>query len=116
MYKDDLVEVKPSVYEIIFENNWYSRPGPIDIAAVKQEYKNLKGQSWPSWEKFVLQEFDGVSSTILNEINVENNLSNKLLIRTDTHPTVDEYHEYLLKVFGNIEKKHSKTSKVNRFE
>ena len=115
LYKDDLSEVQPSVYDVIFNCNWYSRPGPIDINLVRQEYKNLKGKSWPSWEKFVLQEFDEVPKNIQQEINEKYNLSNKLLVRTDTHPTYDEYHEYLLKVYGNIDKTHVKTSKVQRF-
>jgi hypothetical protein len=116
LYKDDLDEIKPSVYEVIFNSDWYSRPGPIDIDLVKKEYKDLKGNNWPSWEKFVLQEFDDVPDIILTEINEHHNLSNKLLIRTDTHPTYDEYYEYLLKVFGTIERKYLKTVKVQRFE
>jgi hypothetical protein len=116
LYKDDLAIVRPSVYEVIFNYDWYSRPGPIDIELVKQEYANLKGNHWPNWEKFVLQEFKGIPNTILNEINDNYNLSNKLLVRTDTHPTYDEYYEYLLKVFGNIEKKYVSGNKFKRFE
>jgi len=116
LYKDDLVEVKPSVYEIIFNNDWYSRPGLVDINLVKQEYKTVKGASWPSWEKFVLQEFDNVPARTIDEINNEYNLSNKLLVRTDTHPTTDEHYEYLCKVYGKVEKKHTKSIKVNRFK
>lgn len=116
LYNDDLKEIKPSVYEIIFQNDWYSRPGPIDIDLVKQEYKNLQGQDWPSWEKFVLQEFNGVSTLTLKEINVDYNLTKKLLIRTDTHPTFDEHFEYVLKTFGNVAKKFTRSSKVKRFE
>lgn len=116
LYKDDLLEVKPSVYEIIFNNDWYSRAGPVDVDIVKQEYKKVKGSDWPSWEKFVLRDFNGISSDILSEINNEYNLSNKLLVRTDTHPTTDEYYEYLQIVFGNIKQKYAKTAKVHRFK
>jgi hypothetical protein len=115
LYKDDLFEVKPSVYEVVFNNNWYSRPGKVDIDLVKNEYINLRGNEWPSWEKFVLREFDGVSKTILKEIDEKYNLSNKLLIRSDTHPTANESHEYLLKVYGKLEKKFSKSREVIRF-
>jgi len=116
LYKDDLDEVRPSVYEIIFNCDWYSRPGPIDINLVKQEYRNLQGVRWPSWEKFVLQDFDGIEKDIVKEINDDFNLSNKLLVRTDTHPTYDEYYEYLVKVFGQVKKQYIKTSRVKRFE
>jgi hypothetical protein len=115
VYKDDLALVKPSVYEVIFNKNWYSRKGPIDLTQVEHDYNSIKGLQWPTWEKFVLQEWDDTPKQIKKEITEEHNFLNKLLIRSDTHPTTDEHYEYLTKVFGKIEYKYVSSSKVTRF-
>jgi hypothetical protein len=102
LYKDELAAIKPSVYQVIFNNNWYSRPGPVNIAEVQQEYNACKGPNWPSWEKFVLQEFTNVPAKIVAEINEQHQLTNKLTVRSDTHPTTAEHLEYLQKVLPEI--------------
>ena len=69
LYNTELSLVKPSVYEVVFDNDWYSRNGAIDIDVVKDEYYAIQGKDWPSWQQFVLQEFSAIPSQVLYEIN-----------------------------------------------
>jgi hypothetical protein len=93
LYQDDVSIIYPSVYEVIFNKDWYSRPGLVKIKELKQEYENLQGADWPSWQEFIVNEIN-VNHTILKELEP---LIKKLHSRTDTHPLPTEHLEYILK-------------------
>jgi hypothetical protein len=102
LYQSEFEMIRPSVYEVIFNKDWYSRPGHVDWSHWKQSYANLEGPSWPSWKDFIVQNFKGIKSNIWNEINGHFKLD-KRLIRTDPHPTPAEHLEYLQKVLTEIQ-------------
>lgn len=95
LYKEELCTVKPSVYETVFNCNWYSRIGIKETEKLQNEYNIKRGDEWPSWENFVAQNFTGVPANVIAEINDENEFSNRFLTRYDTHPVPAEYLEYL---------------------
>lgn len=103
LYYKDFAVVKPSVYEIIFNYNWYNRVGPKDNEKLRAEYEIKRGGEWPTWEKFTEQDFTNIPKHIVDEINVKHNFSNRYLYRYDTHPTTTEYMEYLIKVAPDID-------------
>lgn len=95
LYQEEIKSIRPSVYETIFNHNWYSRVGYRSNTKLQEEYLIKRGDSWPTWEKFVEQDFTGIPTDIVEEINETHELSNKLLYRYDTHPIPSEYLEYL---------------------
>ena len=102
LYTNELATVKPSVYEAIFNCNWYSRQGYVDIKGLEQEYNVIRGNEWPTWEKFVKQDFAGVSDAVRQEIDDKHEFSKRLLFRTNTHPMPAEYLLYLNTVAPEI--------------
>lgn len=94
LYKNELSHIKPSIFEKVFANDWYSRPGYVDLEFYKQSYENQAGPDWPSTKNFLTQNFVGVAKHILSEINQRLRLD-KRSIRTDTHPIPAEHLEYL---------------------
>lgn len=101
LYASDLESVRPSIYELVFNNDWYSRPGYVDLSVHSDSYKNQAGPSWPTLQKFLALDFKGVASNIVDEIYQRLSL-NKNLIRTDTHPVPAEHLEYLEKALPEI--------------
>lgn len=97
LYQEELSAIRPSIYEIVFDNNWYSRPGYVDLSCFNHTYANLAGNDWPSVQNFIKQNFTGITTTITQEITKRLNLD-KNRIRTDTHPIPAEHLEYLEKV------------------
>ena len=103
LYAAELAEVKPSVYEAIFNFDWYSRKGYVDIAGLEKEYNIIRGDEWPTWEQFTEQDFTGVAPSIRKEIDDKHEFSKRLLFRTNTHPVPAEYLLYLNTVAPEIE-------------
>jgi hypothetical protein len=103
LYQAELDTVAPSVYEVIFNCNWYSRQGRLDTNKLKEEYEIKRGDSWPTWERFTEQDFTNVDAKIQCEINETHLFSNRFLHRYDTHPIPTEYLEYLNKVAPGIQ-------------
>lgn len=102
LYKEELATVAPSVYEVIFNCDWYSRKGYLNNAKLKEEYEIKRGDSWPTWEQFTNQDFTNVNAEIQCEINETHLFTNRFLHRYDTHPIPTEYLEYLNKVAPDI--------------
>ena len=57
LYQQDLAHVRPSIFEVVFNNDWYSRPGYVDLSFYKQSYENQAGPSWPSVRNFLNKNF-----------------------------------------------------------
>jgi hypothetical protein len=102
LYQKEFDCVRASVYQTVFDYDWYSKSGPKRPDKLKQEYQTKKGQEWPAWEQFEKQDWTDVPKHIQNEINEENNFHRRHMIRYDTHPTPLEYLEYLQKVAPEI--------------
>lgn len=103
LYAEEFSIVKPSVYETIFNCDWYSRSGPKELTKLKEEYQIKCGEQWPTWEQFITQDFTSVPNNVVNEINNQHNFSNRYLHRYDTHPVASEYMEYLNLVAPDIQ-------------
>jgi hypothetical protein len=103
LYADELAAVKPSVYEAIFNCDWYSRQGHVDIKWLRSEYNAICGDNWPTWERFANQDFAGVPNIVREEIDEKYEFSRCLLFRSDKHPIPAEHLLYLNTVAPEIE-------------
>jgi hypothetical protein len=103
VYADEFRSVRPSVYEVVFDHNWYSRTGIKETTKLKEEYEIKRGNDWPTWDKFTMQDFAGISKSIVDEINNVHEFTNRYLYRYDTHPTPAEHLEYITRVAPDIE-------------
>lgn len=103
LYSQEFASVRPSVYETVFDCDWYSRVGPKEPDKLKEEYEIKRGGEWPTWSQFIAQDFAKVPPHIIDEINNEHNFSNRYLHRYDTHPVATEYMEYLIKQLPEVE-------------
>jgi hypothetical protein len=103
LYKETIDVIKPSIYEVVFNFNWFSREFLPSDAHVKQEYKKLAGAEWPVYEEFVKKLFNGIKKSIVDEIE-KYDLHNKLYRsnRGDSHPTPIEHLEYIDQVLPNF--------------
>ena len=95
LYRDEIDCILPSIYSTVFDNDWYSRPGYVDLAALRKEYADIAGPSWPSWDNFLQKNFDGVSANIVVEIVDTRGFGKRSTIRSDLHPVPSEYLEYI---------------------
>lgn len=103
-YRDTLQSIKLSVFETIFNNDWFSRPycnslDNVRLEPIRQSWKANAGSAWPSFEDFVNNNIS-VPNNILKEIfdTKRWNWSKDILDatqRTDFHPTPAEALEYL---------------------
>ena len=97
LYKEEFESIKPSMFSVVFDNDWYSRPGPIDQKELKREYSVVAGPDWPDWERFVRNDWQGVPAAIKKEIE-SMNFHKRLTMRTDTHPLPTEHLWYIQQV------------------
>lgn len=67
LFKNSIRNIKPSIFEVVFNFNWGSRrlPNKKEIAKI---YKFLAGSSWPPVNKFLDKNLSGTSDFIINEI------------------------------------------------
>jgi hypothetical protein len=101
LYKDVINDISPSVFETVFNNDWYSRPGVVDLDSLKVRYNKFRGKDWPLWQEFLCDQTKNCQANISKEILKEFNFE-KELIRTDLHPTPLEHSQYLQKVWPEI--------------
>jgi len=98
LYREDIHSIAPSVFEVVFAFDWYSRPGVRDLAMLEQYYNTVKGDAWPTWKTFEQQDWTGVEKRVRLEIDEDHLLSKQLLSRTNTHLLPAEHLEYLDRV------------------
>jgi hypothetical protein len=97
LYKEEIDFLKPSIYSVVFNDDWYSRVGFVDEKELKREYNIVAGPDWPTWENFVDNNYQGVPRSIKKEIE-SHNFAKRLQQRTDTHPLPHEHLLYLEQV------------------
>lgn len=119
-YKFLLDKIKPSVYKVIFEENWNNRPNAKisdpriskklenfisqELDTIKDEYCDFAGTEWPNFDDYYYKNnLVGIKPVVLNEIKFlekERNWNRlkKDYIRADAHPTPLEHLEYIEKV------------------
>jgi hypothetical protein len=101
LYKDDIDVIKSSIYETVFNRDWFSRPGYRDLDYFKESYNNIAGSGWPSFDEFKTLDFSNTKRSIVKEIDKKFHID-KIKNRTDAHPTPLEYLEYLDAVLSEI--------------
>jgi hypothetical protein len=110
LYKHVLLQIRPSIYEAIFNFDWYSRFSP-------EEYALYSGSSWPSYKEF-MGGSNGSDVNIQNEIKRfrKNYLKQNVEIdhagrvgnlfndggRHDTHARPQDHLEYLQQILPEI--------------
>ena len=111
LYRQTLDQIKPSVYETIFNNDWNSRDNILIPRArfnvlkdFCRRYQECAGPDWPKFDNFLMGKVDDIKKSILQEIDEQfdfyawhQKINTK---RQDQHPTPLEHLEYL-KLIGN---------------
>ena len=103
--------IKPSVYEIIFNNDWYSR-AEEHYGSNTIHYNKIRGESWPSIEDLSENRVkkEDMSEEVQEEMcllfkvrNVQDIIDKKLYMCGDMHPTTEMHREYLNTVLPDWE-------------
>ena len=100
-YKDTLEYIKPSIYDLVFNGDFTSRPflPRKDYEAVQEKYEQVAGEHWPSFDDFLLNDFSAVPDQVRGEIIDENKWGWRRLLskynRIDNHATPGEHLEYV---------------------
>lgn len=121
-FKESIELIKPSILEKVFKFDIESRPfeniqDSHEKPSVKI-YNQLKGTNWPSYEKWLIQDYTGIQEEIIKEIQTSNDEYLRQIVategkktstnffrrihrlekRVDIHPTPLEHYEYIQKV------------------
>ena len=109
-FSETLDMIKPSVYEIVFNNDWYSR-AEEHYGSNVGHYNEIRGNSWPTLEELlesrvkkedILEEVQEEMCLMFNR-DVEDIIDKKLYICGDMHPTTEMHREYLNTVLPDWE-------------
>ena len=110
LYEPVLKHIKPSVYETVFDSDWYSRDNKIVprpaaewkgwTDTLHKNYESNAGNDWPTFDDFFNNKLSNVELHIIEELDMRFNFiairdEIKLLKRSDHHPTPIEHLEYL---------------------
>jgi len=110
LHKDILDMIQPSLFNIVFDLNWNSRPHTIintkpelSIDQLLKDYNIVRGCSWPSFDDFLKDDFskcdENIKLEVLHHFEHERNvIVNPDSTRVDFHPTPIEHLEYLIKL------------------
>ncbi len=101
LYRSVIDSISPSVFEVVFNNDWYSRPGQVILPDLERRYRICAGPDWPSWEDFLINRTSNTDPNIRQEIQKKFKLERELT-RTDPHPTPKEHLEYLSKQWPEL--------------
>jgi len=95
LYAEEIKSIKPSVFEVVFNGNWHSRPDSSWAAPItEQSYNTVKGSSWPAWNEFIYNK-ESVPKFVLDEVE---KFFGKKPLRTDFHPVPWEHLFYINQV------------------
>lgn len=116
VYNDTFSVIKPSIFEIIFNSDWYSRlPGPNTNMLPNKEQLNLIIKAR------IAEETKRKSLRLLQDKKIKNKIlttilfiEDRLTSPRDFHPTPLEHLEYLQKVFPNLKLNESIINWVNK--
>ena len=107
-YANTIAEIRPSVFESIFNYDWTSRPfgkNTKNLKKLMENYQCVAGTNWPSFDIFykniIANNFKDLTIDIRKEISDPKwNWEWKVFSskRIDNHPTPSEHLEYINKV------------------
>lgn len=95
LYKDVIGQIRTSVWELIFDRKWSSRPRYAD----KDAYNNVAGADWPTFDDYIRNDYSKLTEKIKGEI-IKWKLSNTGpwgMNIYDQHPIPNLHMEYLEK-------------------
>jgi|LakMenEpi03Aug12_release.lakeMendotaPanAssembly.Ray.scaffolds.fasta_scaffold598485_1 hypothetical protein len=111
-YLDILNFIRPSMFDIIFNQQWSVRTlagYPFYESALENKYNELAGTDWPSFEKFKTNNFSEVPQSILTELNEVKKWNEFIQFkkkikskRIDSHPIPMEHLKYIETVIPEI--------------
>ena len=102
----------PSVYEVVFDNDWYSREDElnyelVDIKEVLADKWDIwKGADWPSldeWTKGAQSSIDQEIERYIKDLNITT-IDKKYYKLYDYHPTTSMHLKYLQTVLPEYDK------------
>lgn len=105
VYNESLSRIRPSVFEVIFNYDWSSRPWMFNSSDdAETHYKNVAGADWPSFKDFynmfVSKKYkikEGIAKEIFDpQWNWGYHIAHSK--RHDVHPTPAEHLEYIEKI------------------
>jgi len=112
-FSESLGIIKPSVYEIIYNKNWYSRINEhYGFHTHEYDYNKVRGVEWPTIEDLtanrvkkeeILEEIQQEMCLIFNVRDVQKIIDEKLYMCKDMHPTTEMHREYLNTVLPDWE-------------
>ena len=112
LYKPVLDRLYPSVYEVVFDNDWYSREDElnyelVDIKEVLADKWDIwKGADWPSldeWTKGAQSSIDQEIEGYIKDLNITT-IDKKYYKLYDYHPTTSMHLKYLQTVLPEYDK------------
>lgn len=96
LYRETLDSMLPSVYEVIFNNDWDSRNYNGNKNGFRQKWETIKGPDWPSVDTYIDKQWATYPTWFTNELTERGLIPYN--IRLDGHPTPLEHFEYLDKL------------------
>jgi hypothetical protein len=94
-----LYAIKPSVIETIYNFQWGSNPNDLAFS-IEHQYNLMAGASWPTFNNFLLDNYQGIHSNIIKEIHN----SGLIALRNappDLHPEPKLHLKYLNQILPN---------------
>lgn len=91
-YHNVMNYIRPSVYEKIFNFDWYSRPF-VNMNPTEDSYYAIAGPDWPSYDFFLKRKFKKLTPDVHAEM--DNIIKLSQIERYDFHPTPAEHLEYI---------------------
>lgn len=108
LYVEELSIIKPSIYEVVFNSDWTTRPLHLLPMTSRSIYEKVAGSAWPSFTDYLNKKIDDIDIAILKEIRnvykIDNHIQNEQLAyenqknlsgRSDLHPIPSEHLEYI---------------------
>ena len=96
LYQETLNVIRPSLFEVLFGDDWDSRNYNGNKNGFKQKWETIKGPDWPDVETYVNKQWNNYPTWLIDELTERGLIPYN--IRLDGHPTPLEYFEYLDKV------------------
>jgi hypothetical protein len=109
LYQDVIDQINPSMYEVVFNEDWHSRDSVVIPVARKEaavllqkRYKDCAGKDWPQFDDFMAGQTNGITKEIMAEIDQQFDFvawrDRIVTLRQDHHPLPMEHYEYLEKL------------------
>ena len=114
LYKPILDSLYPSVYEVVFDNDWHSREDELnyELVDVKEvladKWDQWKGTDWPTLNEYltgIQTPFNNEIEKYMKEFNSHYVFADKTTIKAhDYHPTTSMHLKYLQTVLLEYDK------------